>query len=52
MIKNLITGIGGFVASHHADLLLEKREEVYGTYRWYEDLSKIALDAPQGGANT
>ncbi len=41
MVKNLITGIGGFVASHLADLLLEKGEEVYGTYRWYEDLSKV-----------
>ncbi|MFA6091897.1 MAG: GDP-mannose 4,6-dehydratase [Elusimicrobiota bacterium] len=40
--KNLLTGIGGFVASHMADMLLEKGEEVYGTYRWYEDLSKIA----------
>ena len=41
MIKNLITGIGGFVASHLADLLIEKGEEVWGTYRWNEDLSKI-----------
>lgn len=41
MMKNLITGIGGFVASHLADLLLEKGEEVYGTYRWTEDLSRI-----------
>jgi len=41
MTKNLITGIGGFVASHLADLLLEKSEEVYGTYRWTEDLSRI-----------
>jgi len=41
MVKSLITGIGGFVASHLADYLLEKGEEVYGTYRWYEDLSKI-----------
>lgn len=41
MTKNLITGIGGFVASHLADLLLEKEEEVYGTYRWTEDLSRI-----------
>lgn len=42
MIKNMITGIGGFVASHLADYLIEKGEEVHGTYRWYEDLSKIA----------
>lgn len=41
MIKNMITGIGGFVASHLADLLLEKGEEVYGTYRWTEDLNRI-----------
>lgn len=41
MVKDIITGIGGFVASHLADLLLEKGEEVYGTYRWTEDLSNI-----------
>jgi len=41
MIKNLVTGIGGFVASHLADLLFEKGEEIYGTYRWTEDLRKI-----------
>ena len=39
--KNLITGIGGLVASHLADLLIEKGEEVYGTCRWTEDLSKV-----------
>jgi len=36
MIKNLITG-PGFVASHLADLLLEKKEEVYVTYRWTDN---------------
>ena len=36
MIKNLITG-PGFVASHLADLLLEKGEEVYITYRWTDN---------------
>ena len=41
MTKNIITGIGGFVASHLADYLLEKGEEVYGTFRWTEDLSNI-----------
>ncbi len=41
MTKNLISGIGGFVASHLADLLLSKKEEVYGTARWTEDLSNI-----------
>ncbi len=42
MIKSLISGIGGFVASHMADYLLEKGETVVGTYRWTEDLSRIA----------
>lgn len=41
MVKSMITGIGGFVASHLADYLLEKGEEVYGTYRWTEDISRI-----------
>ena len=41
MTVNLITGIGGFVASHLADLLIEKGETVIGTYRWTEDLSRI-----------
>ncbi len=41
MTINLISGIGGFVASHLADLLLEKGEAVIGTYRWNEDLSRI-----------
>ncbi len=41
MAKNLITGIGGFVASHLANLLIEKKEEIIGTYRWTEDLSRI-----------
>jgi len=42
VIKNLITGIGGFVASHLADLLLDKQELVYGTARWTEDMSNIS----------
>lgn len=41
MIKNLITG-PGFVASHLADLLLEKGEEVYITYRWTDDKRSFA----------
>jgi GDP-mannose 4,6-dehydratase len=41
LTRNLITGAGGFVASHLEDYLLEKGEEVYGTYRWTEDLSRI-----------
>lgn len=40
MIKNLITG-PGFVASHLADLLLSKGEEVWVTYRWTEDRSSF-----------
>lgn len=40
-MKSLITGVPGFVASHLVDYLLEKGEEVIGTYRWTEDLSKI-----------
>lgn len=36
MTVNLITG-PGFVASHLADLLLEKGEEVYVTYRWTDN---------------
>jgi len=40
-MKVLITGITGFVASHLADYLLEKGEEVIGTYRWIEDLGQI-----------
>ncbi len=41
MIKNVITGIGGFVASHLVDLILEKGEQVYGTARWTDDMSNI-----------
>lgn len=41
MVKNLIIGIGGFVASHLADFILEKGEQLYGTSRWTEDLSNI-----------
>lgn len=33
-MKSLITGITGFVGSHLAELLLKKRHEVYGTFRW------------------
>lgn len=36
MVKSLITG-PGFVASHMADLLLEKGEEVHITYRWTDN---------------
>jgi GDP-mannose 4,6-dehydratase len=41
MVRNLITGIGGFVASHLADYLIERGEEVIGTCRWTEDLTRI-----------
>lgn len=40
-IKNFVSGVGGFVASHLADYLIEQGEEVYGSYRWFEDLSRI-----------
>ena len=39
-MKFLITGVGGFVASHFVDLLLENKEEVIGSYRWNEELSR------------
>jgi len=42
MTKNLITGIGGFVGSHLCDYILGKGEEVIGTYRWTEDMSKVS----------
>lgn len=35
-----MTGAAGFVASHMIDLLLEKGEDVIGTYRWFEDLER------------
>ncbi len=41
MTIELITGIGGFVASHMADYLLEKDSKVIGTSRWTEDLSRV-----------
>jgi len=41
MVKSLITGVAGFVASHLAEYLLKKGEKVIGTYRWTEDMSRI-----------
>jgi len=41
MKKWLLTGAGGFVASHFIDYLLEQKEEIIGSYRWNEDLSRI-----------
>ncbi len=40
-MKFLLTGGGGFVASHFIDLLLKKKEDVIISYRWNEDLSRI-----------
>ncbi|MCH7534189.1 MAG: GDP-mannose 4,6-dehydratase [Bacteroidetes bacterium] len=40
-MKILITGAGGFVASHLIDYCLEQGDEVIGTIRWNEDLSRI-----------
>ena len=33
-MKALITGITGFVGSHLAELLIKKKDEVFGTFRW------------------
>lgn len=41
MSKWLITGGGGFVASHFIDFLLKEKEDVFVTTRWNEDLSRI-----------
>jgi len=41
MVKILITGAGGFVASHLVDYCLEQGDEVIGTIRWNEDLSRL-----------
>ena len=40
-MRVILTGICGMVASHLADLLIEKGHEVIGTYRWQEDMSNI-----------
>ena len=40
-MKILITGAAGFVASHLVDHALAKGEEVVGTVRWNEDLSRL-----------
>ncbi len=40
-MKILITGAAGFVASHLVDYCLEQRDEVVGTVRWNEDLSRL-----------
>lgn len=40
-MKHLITGLGGFVASHLARYLISQGEDVVGTIRWNEDLSRL-----------
>ncbi len=40
-MTHLITGVGGFVGSHLARYLISKGEEVVGTVRWNEDLSRL-----------
>ncbi|MBI4447489.1 GDP-mannose 4,6-dehydratase [Candidatus Woesearchaeota archaeon] len=40
--KALITGIAGFVGSHLAELLLQKKFEVYGTARYRSKLDNIS----------
>lgn len=40
-MKILITGAAGFVASHLVDYCLEQGDEVVGTVRWNEDLSRL-----------
>ena len=42
-MRALITGIGGFIGSHLADLLIEKGFEVYGTF--YNDRRNAPKDA-------
>ncbi|MFA5054803.1 MAG: GDP-mannose 4,6-dehydratase [Dehalococcoidia bacterium] len=41
MKRALITGITGFAGSHLAELLLNKKMEVYGTARWRSKLDNI-----------
>ena len=41
MKKALITGITGFVGSHLAEYLLDRKMEVYGTVRWRSKTENI-----------
>lgn len=40
-MRYVLTGLGGFVASHLARYLISQGEEVVGTVRWQEDLSRL-----------
>ena len=40
-MSSLITGITGFVGSHLARLLLEKKQDVFGIYRWRSPLENL-----------
>lgn len=40
-MKILITGISGFVASYLAKLCIDNGDEVVGTFRWQEDLTRL-----------
>jgi len=40
-MKILVVGAAGFVASHLVDYCLEQGDEVIGTIRWNEDLSRL-----------
>lgn len=43
-MKILVVGAGGFVASHLVDYCLKQGDEVIGTIRWNEDLSRLNKD--------
>lgn len=42
MAKYLVIGAGGFVASHLVRYLLSQGEDISGTVRWNEDLSRLS----------
>lgn len=41
-MRYMITGAGGFVASHLIELLLKEGHEVFGCIRWFEDLHRLS----------